>query len=225
MKHTTYGMKNNGARAFTLIELLVVMAIMVILLALVLPAVRLAQARADGAACRSNLRQISAALLFYVAENKGVFPTADLGSSYFWSQTHLLQALEGTIDPVSRVWFCPRSLRFENIDYQSAVDESRIGYFYWAWQGHFNDPIPIRVDADPGASPGPGASVWLEQEWNSNLGSLVLLTDHFRDGIAWQQPEDWQYHAGISPERPLSERGTHAALLNGSVQLIAPRPP
>ncbi len=220
MNHTTCGMKSKGA--FTLIELLVVMAIMVILLALVLPAVRLAQARADGAACRSNLRQISAALLFYVAENKGVFPIADPGSSYFWSQTTLLQALEGTIDPVSRVWFCPRSLRFEDVDYQSAVTVGRIGYFYWAWTHEGNNwwlPEPIRVDADP------GASVWLKQDWNPHLGSLVLLTDHFRDGIAWQQPEDWQYHAGISPERPLSERGTHAALLNGSVQLIAPRPP
>lgn len=223
MKQTPYGMKNAGASAFTLIELLVVMAIIVMLLALTLPAVRIAQARADGAVCRSNLRQISAALLFFVAENKGVFPIADPGSSYFWSQTTLLEALEGTIDPDSRVWFCPRSLRFEDIDYQSAVEDGRIGYFYWAWQGHYNDPIPIRVDADPGASPGPGASAWLEQEWNPNLGSLVLLTDHFRDGQYWTNP-DWQYHAGVSPERPLSERGTHAALLDGSVQSIAPRP-
>lgn len=230
MKHTPYGMKNVGASAFTLIELLVVMAFIMLLVALTLPAIRLAQARADGAACRSNLRQISAALLFYVAENGGVFPTPDSRSSFWGPQNNLLGALEGAIDPASRVWFCPRALRFENIDYQSAVNGGRIGYFYWTFtyygdtDGEVINPIPIRVDADPHPNDDPYAHAWLKQGWNPNLNSLVLLTDHYRDGEYHASPDDWQYHAGISPERPLSEQGTHAALLNGSVQLIAPLP-
>jgi len=59
-------MKN---RHFTLVELLVVIAIVMILAAMLLPAVAKARAKARGSACLGNMKQIMVATLMYIDEN------------------------------------------------------------------------------------------------------------------------------------------------------------
>ena len=67
--------------AFTLIELLVVVAIIAVLAGLLLPAIALARDSARGISCRSNGRQMYAALTAFAADNDDRLPlTMDMRS-------------------------------------------------------------------------------------------------------------------------------------------------
>jgi prepilin-type N-terminal cleavage/methylation domain-containing protein len=58
-------------KAFTLVELMVVVAIIALLIALLLPAMRRAREQASRVNCMSNLRQRGVAIFMYMAENRG----------------------------------------------------------------------------------------------------------------------------------------------------------
>lgn len=60
--------------AFSLIELLVVVSIIAVLAAMLLLAVSLVRAAADGANCSSNLHQIGIAIISYASEHDGQLP-------------------------------------------------------------------------------------------------------------------------------------------------------
>lgn len=59
---------------FTLIELLVVTAVIAVLVAMLLPALRSAKEASRSSKCLSNLHQIGLALAMYVQENRDSFP-------------------------------------------------------------------------------------------------------------------------------------------------------
>jgi len=67
-------------RAFTLIELLVVISVIVLLMALLLPALQKAKRQAQAVGCHAKLRQSALMFAMYVERNEGRFPLARLGS-------------------------------------------------------------------------------------------------------------------------------------------------
>jgi prepilin-type processing-associated H-X9-DG protein len=72
---------NRTAKVFTLIELLVGIAIIVILGAMLLPALSRAKIAADSTACRNNLRQMMVGTSMYVQQERyypdsGIYPTS-----------------------------------------------------------------------------------------------------------------------------------------------------
>ena len=65
---------------FTLIELLVVVAVIAILMAILMPALRAAREQGQRAACLSNLRQLTLAWMMYADDNGGKICTAWAGN-------------------------------------------------------------------------------------------------------------------------------------------------
>src|SRR5579864_4509981 len=104
-------------QAFTLVELLTVTAIIVLLVAILAPAMSMAREHARRTQCLSNLRQVYMTFYFYADSNQDRVPIGYRGGNRQWdsmvfsSTSHRL-VLYGLLyqsgfmrDP--RVFFCP----------------------------------------------------------------------------------------------------------------------
>jgi len=97
-----------GKNGFTLIELLVVIAIIALLMAILLPSLRLAREQARRVACAANLRNLGLALVSYIDDNEQWLPPAeardklDTTSQDNW---YLNTALLASMDVKPLYWF------------------------------------------------------------------------------------------------------------------------
>src|SRR5262245_7402190 len=96
---------STARRAFTLVELLVVIAIVLLLAALLLPALRTSREIAKQALCKNNLRQNYIALVSYTTDNGDFTPVA-IPAGYFNMPD------EGAVaNPVAGVTWYPNAFR------------------------------------------------------------------------------------------------------------------
>lgn len=109
-------------RGFTLIELLVVVAILVVLLSLMIPALDKALASAERARCQTNLSHIAKGFHLYAWENRGRAP--DENSPVSWDEQ--LRPYLAHKD----IYLCPAD---------SSPVSREIGFSY-TWRDSFSSP-------------------------------------------------------------------------------------
>jgi prepilin-type N-terminal cleavage/methylation domain-containing protein len=98
----------NPQRAFTLIELLVVIAIIAILVALLLPVLSNAKARAKRTACLNNLKQINLGVHIYAGDNGDTLPNTGTATYIFYKEVvKSYVGLHGSSSPQDKVFACP----------------------------------------------------------------------------------------------------------------------
>lgn len=78
--YMTSRMKNGSpSSAFSLTELLVVITCIAILIAMLIPVVKMVKSSAQTSVCLNNLRQINLCILSYVNDNDGLLPPSGMG--------------------------------------------------------------------------------------------------------------------------------------------------
>jgi prepilin-type N-terminal cleavage/methylation domain-containing protein/prepilin-type processing-associated H-X9-DG protein len=153
--------------AFTLIELLVVIAIIAILAGMLLPALGRAKAKAQGAKCISNLRQLSLATMIYAGDH-GVYPVGiDSADDSAWIWPALLRQTMNGSSKATEVFHCP-----------AAPSESqwipKFGSGQPARLGYLKNEIRLRPSGNSFMSY--GYNVWGAFAWNNpNTGLGVWL--------------------------------------------------
>lgn len=97
--------RNHQGHGFTLVELLTVIAIMLLLVAMLMPALQNARELSKTTKCMSNLRQISMATFMYAADNNGFapFPQASIGGESTWTSANQCVQKDGYFTPRSHV--------------------------------------------------------------------------------------------------------------------------
>ena len=180
--------RGRGNRGFTLAELLVVAGILLILLALVVPAVGKAWGSARKVECMSNVRQLSLAALAYASDNGHYLPEAGSGNAPAFAPlsprtqvkppwtplgpgSYVLPSVGGLLrkylgEDHRRYWQCPSAptdgsvsaFRFEGDDPYSGT-----AFSDWFW---------------------PNYSYMAGKEWFSQIGSSFGDQYRFKDWVS-----------------------------------------
>ena len=98
-----------AAAAFTLVELLVVVALLVILLALVLPGLLGARHKARRVQCGSNLRSVHVLCTQYASDHDGILPPSNTANPGSFKKNHrdALKVYMAKSGISASVWYCP----------------------------------------------------------------------------------------------------------------------
>jgi prepilin-type N-terminal cleavage/methylation domain-containing protein/prepilin-type processing-associated H-X9-DG protein len=208
-------------QGFTLVELLVVIGIIAVLLALLLPSVRIARPAARRSQCINNLKQIGLALQGYEETYHALPPayTVDADGKRLHSWRTLIlpffeqQALYEKID-LSKAWDDPANAEAFQANIPAyhcpAVDCSPNHTTYlavMAADGCFRSAKPRR----------------LSEITDDRAKTLLVIEVDAKRAVPWMAPTDVDEDVllGFSPEAPLAHAGgMSAAFVDGHVQFL-----
>ncbi len=204
--------------AFTVVELLVVISIIILIIAMLLPAINLARENARRSICANRLRQNTTVVLDYANDHDGHLPTGvrDNGGEHcIWIGTPLRDLIverTGSMDGLT----CPNFEPNPGPGYYRAGIGWVIGYNYLAGHPGIND----RNAESPGwfrspmrASEGPDLPVWGDlNAWSPDGWTIV---SHGRSGAIRNGSYFNTAFAGVDAET-LGAIGSHTARLDGS---------
>jgi prepilin-type N-terminal cleavage/methylation domain-containing protein/prepilin-type processing-associated H-X9-DG protein len=180
---------------FTIVELLVVIGIIVLLLAILLPALSKARRAAQTSACLANLRTIGQAMVMYTSENRGWLPGSGWTSgAQFWDFSTMppkYKSISETNCPAineSNDWVGPLAREMGILDPDIEGTDSYLRYAAYRNLGWTICPAArdvIELNKTPTSSdppPGPGLSYCITYSFvdrpRSAAGPESLLTGH-----------------------------------------------
>lgn len=94
-------------RAFTVFEILIALAILGVLAAVVIPSLRMVQARAGSAKCLNQLRQLGTALNLYLGDHQMIMPTLKAARGSKEEDVAVIDNTLHTYVSDQRVFACP----------------------------------------------------------------------------------------------------------------------
>jgi len=180
--------------AFTLIELLVVITIIVVLLALLMPALDRAIYQAELAACAANLKGIATGVTLYAMEHKRSYPPRDANAPGY--QPHLIEKAAGTgrdsREPIqdyitTKSFMDPLT---PDIDYEVRDGaDIYVPYNMW-WSWRYGDPPQPKTK--PRTTRMGSPFTWTEEVEAKEYEFYLLVGDYDEtwDGGAWSNHPD-----------------------------------
>ena len=217
-------MKRTTGHAFTLIELLVVVAIIVALIAILLPSMGQAIRTANYAVCLSNHKQIGTALLSYASDNTMQFPSCPIpggsGGPYFYSRNgtnNVANDLYKYVGEQLDIFLCPLVPHADVPDITVGNADGRWHFWYMANFAKSGYVSPVTKVSSDGAS-----AIFSEavQDVGGSWGNLRVnhtqVGNEYPGSTPTYPPEYGQW--SVTSEQDVDNIST--LFLNGSAQLL-----
>jgi prepilin-type N-terminal cleavage/methylation domain-containing protein/prepilin-type processing-associated H-X9-DG protein len=207
--------KKLKSRGFTLIELLVVVAIIAVLVAILLPALKKARDEAKKLVCQNKLKTIGQVTYYYLSDNNDVFPSLNAGANppsapiypaldpylHFSDTRHRFywtSEAPNYFDPGIN-WTCPITAEIKDLNSygrpyspNGGFETGRINDIWAGWIGGFW-PVRLNNINDPAKMvwmTEPGGDQWVSDAWG---GAANWNWRPFLLGPIWPPLPGWTH--------------------------------